>query len=157
RRWLWIAGGCVILLALFFGANFLLPQLAPRVTGSKQLTNDGLQKGELVTDGNRIYFNESNGNGERTIGEVSVAGGEVRPLPLTVLVPAISDIPPDGSQLLGSGNSSVIQPLVELPLPAGALRPIGDLKGRSPAVAPEGNLIYALPREIFTADHDGAN
>jgi serine/threonine protein kinase len=50
------------------------PPPPPRIIGSKQLTNDGLQKLNLVTDGGRIYFMESSGS-RQFLAQVSTAGG----------------------------------------------------------------------------------
>src|SRR5262249_50258335 len=60
------------------GAAFWLrsPAPPPRILGSKQVTNDGLQKLNLVTDGSRIYFMESSGS-QNLIAQVSTAGGQV--------------------------------------------------------------------------------
>jgi serine/threonine protein kinase/Tol biopolymer transport system component len=156
RRWVWIAGACALLIGLIVTVKFFLPEPAPRILGSKQLTNDGLQKSNLVTDGNRIFFNENNGTGGFAISEVSVAGGEVRTLQ-TGDVPTVSDISPDGSELLVFDNSFAGRPFATLPLPTGASRPVGDLTGLAPAWCPDGRLIYSVGGDIFTADHDGAN
>ena len=51
----------------------------PRILGSKQITNDGLPKFSLVTDGNRLYFTE-NPPTRYTIAQVSVNGGETAPV-----------------------------------------------------------------------------
>ena len=157
RRWVWIAGACALLIGLIVALKFFLPEPAPRILGSKQLTNDGLQKSNLVTDGNRIFFNENNGSGGFAIAEVSVAGGEVRTVQRGSDVAGIGDISPDGSELLVASGAPGLQPLGVLPLPAGAPRPIGDLKGHYPAWTPDGHLIYAVDSEIFTADQDGTN
>ena len=50
------------------------PSAPPRMVGSKQITNDGLQKFGFVSDGNRIYVNESSGN-QTFVGEVSSRWG----------------------------------------------------------------------------------
>ena len=157
RRWVWIAGACALLISVIVAVKLFLPEPAPRILGSKQLTNDGLQKSNLVTDGNRIFFNENNGAGGFAIAEVSVAGGEVRTLQAGADVPGISDISADGSELLVASGAPGNQPIATLPLPAGAARPIGELVGRNPAWCPDGRLIYSAGGDIFTADRDGTN
>lgn len=107
-----------------------------------------MQKFNPMTDGNRIWFGETNGVGGFVIAEVSAAGGEVRPLQVGPDVQAVADIAPDGSELLVWSGSPIIQALGTLPLPAGALHQIGELKGRSPAWAPGGRLIYAVQGEF---------
>jgi serine/threonine protein kinase/Tol biopolymer transport system component len=127
----------------------------PRILGSKQLTNDGLQKLNLVTDGNRIYFIESSGN-RSNFAQVSVAGGEVAWMNVPGNYPVITDIAPDGSELLGGGGGPVPSPLLALPLPAGTPRRLGDLVGRAPAWAPDGHLLFAIGNDIYVAEHDGS-
>jgi serine/threonine protein kinase/Tol biopolymer transport system component len=127
----------------------------PRILGSKQLTNDGLQKFDLVTDGNRIYFIESSGN-RSNFAQVSVAGGEVAWMNVPGNFPRIADIAPDGSELLGGGGGPVPGPLLALPLPAGTRRRLGDLVGRAPAWAPDGHLLFAIGNDIYVAEHDGS-
>jgi len=157
RRWAWIASAFALLIAIFVAVNLLMPQPVPRVLGSKQITNDGMQKFNLVTDGNLIWFGENNGVGGFAIAEVSAAGGEVRLLQAGSDVPSVADIAPDGSELLVWNGGPTLGPLATLPLPAGTPHQIGELKGRSPAWGPDGRLIYAAQGDIFTADHDGTN
>jgi serine/threonine protein kinase len=96
RKWAWGAAACAALLGLLVAFNILIPRPVPRILGSRQLTNDGLQKFNLTTDGNRIWFAETNGVGGFGIAEVSTAGGEVRPMQTGSEVGAIADIAPDG-------------------------------------------------------------
>jgi putative transposase len=70
----WIVPVLVFGALLYFWLRSPLPP--PRILGSKQLTNDGLVKFALVSDGNRIYFDEAPASGT-TIAQVSAAGGEV--------------------------------------------------------------------------------
>ena len=81
KIWIVIASAALVLLA--FGAIFWLRSPTPsiRILGSRQITNDGLQKApsmpysmtNMVTDGSRIYFTESSGN-RIFISQVSTAG-----------------------------------------------------------------------------------
>src|SRR5215472_15942849 len=103
-RWpLYIAlvalAACVAALILWLRS----PLPPPRITGSKQLTHDGLQKFGLVTDGNRIYFLESPGT-RNVLSQVSTAGGEVAHIDLPYTSPLIAAVSPDGSELLGGVN-----------------------------------------------------
>src|SRR5260370_11293708 len=131
------------------------PLLPPRILASKQLTRDGLQKFNLVTDGNRIYFIESSGN-HSNFAQVSVAGGEVALMNVPGATPAITDIAPDGSELLGWEGGSWPNFLWALPLPAGTPRRLGDLVGREPTCAPDGHLVFALGKDLYRAEHDGS-
>jgi serine/threonine protein kinase/Tol biopolymer transport system component len=150
----------VALLVAIAGAMSLIVWLRPalpppRILGSKQLTNDGLQKFNLVTDGNRIYFVESSGN-RSSFAQVSVAGGEVAWMNVPGNFPVITDIAQDGSELLGGGGGPLPSPLLALPLPAGTPRRLGDLVGRAPAWAPDGHLLFAMGSDIYVAEHDGS-
>ena len=149
-----LAGGGALVLA---AAALLLrsPLPAPRITGSHQLTNDGLQKVNVLSDGNRLYVSESSGT-RQTIAQVSVNGGETAPLTVAFSNPIVSDISADGSELLVAEFSPSDKPLWSVPLPAGAPRRLGSLS-RGGIWAPNGQLLYAIGREIYIADHDGGN
>jgi hypothetical protein len=93
----WTAVGFVALLAAGVLLTWLcLPAAAPRVVGSKQITNDGLQKLNLVTDGSRIYFMESSGS-RQFLAQVSTAGGQAAPMEAPGY---IVDVSSDASELL---------------------------------------------------------
>ncbi len=81
-KWSAIAAVVIIVAVLAFLMRAPLPP--PRILGSKQITNDGLPKSNLVTDGNRIYFTEVS-PGHFSIAQVATAGGETasfeRPCP----------------------------------------------------------------------------
>jgi serine/threonine protein kinase/Tol biopolymer transport system component len=148
------------LLALVACAAALLtwlrsPLPPPRIVGSRQLTHDGLQKSNLVTDGNRIYFNESSGN-RGSLAQVSVAGGEVAALSVSD-TPSLSDIAPDGSELLGAVGGPLPGHFWALPLPTGTPRRLGDLIGRDLTLAPDGHVLFALENDLYVAEHDGSS
>jgi len=153
-RWLLYAAllalaACIVPIILWLRS----PLPPPRILGSKQLTNDGLQKLGLITDGTRIYFQESSGNTGHHA-QVSVAGGEV----VRLKFPGnLSDIAPDGSELLGDQGGPTPGPIVAMPLPAGTPRRLGDLVGREPRWAPDGHLVFALGNDIYVAAHDGSS
>ena len=102
RSRFWIAGSIVFLLVLALAVVWLrFPTPSPRVMGSKQITNDGLQKITFVTDGSRIYLFESSGN-RQFLAQVSAAGGEVAPLQTPASDSFLFDVSSDGSELLVS-------------------------------------------------------
>ena len=128
RRLTWgIVAGLIFtpaLLAVWFRGP--LPQ--PAIVGSNQITSDGLPKGRLITDGNRIYFTE-NPPGENKVVQVSTRGGETTnvgvPFPASV-----TDISPEQSQLLvyegATAPAPVFFPTPDrffwlVPVPAGPL------------------------------------
>jgi len=140
---------CIVLLVVWLRT----PPPLPRIVGSKQLTHDGLQKFGLITDGNRIYFQESSGNRENNA-QVSVAGGEVVPLNFDGTP---SDIASDGSELLGDHGGPSPGPILAMPLPAGTPRRLGDLIGREAIWAWDGHLVFALGNDIYVAGQDGSS
>src|SRR5262249_4498695 len=148
----WIIVTVPIVLVLAAAALWLGPPApAPRILSSKQITNDGLQKLNLVTDGNRIYFTESSGS-QYFVAQVSTAGGQVARIqdPGWVL-----DVSADGSELLGfvGPGDNLIN---SLPLPVGPPRRLGDLVGSDAVWTPNGRLLFAKGNDIYYADHDGS-
>lgn len=157
--WRWIAAAASLILAIFVAAWFLFPLPPPRVTGSSQITHDGLAKYGLATDGSRIYFNEFSG-GHLVLSQVSVTGGEVSEIPTPFRNVKIGDISPDHSQLL-VGTIEGTSPYAtawSLPLPTGSPRRLGDL-----AVSSSGSwspdmrqFVFTKGSEICLANADGS-
>jgi serine/threonine protein kinase len=59
-RWLkFSAGPALVVCAVLLGLWLRAPLPPPRILGSKQITNDGLPKLKLLTDGNRLYMTEN--------------------------------------------------------------------------------------------------
>jgi eukaryotic-like serine/threonine-protein kinase len=127
------------------------PLPPPRILGSKQITNDGLQKLNLITDGSRIYFMESSGSRQFAT-QVSTAGGQGVPIEAPGF---IVDVSSDGSELLASRPGPSEGPLLSLPLPAGSPRRLGDITGHDGAWAPNGRLLFAKDNDLYFAAHDG--
>lgn len=156
RGWpLWTMAGMVLLLVFFAAYWFRTAQIQPRIVSSRQLTHDGLQKFGLVTDGTRLYFVESSGP-RSTLAQVSTAGGEVVPLDQPLFSSILSDISPDGTELLVVGRDFQNAPIWVLPLPAGSPRRLGDLVGTYPTWMPDGSILFANANEIYLAAHDGS-
>src|SRR5262249_17970684 len=157
RRLAW-AGAAAGLLILIGAAVFWLrlPDSAPRVVSSRQLTNDGKQKYGMVTDGNRIYFAE-NAGARISLGQVCVSGGEVGNVDAPVLGPLIADISRDGAELLIAASDFRPAPFWSVPLPAGSPKRIGNALGRFPVWTPDGNLLYSSGNEMMIAQSDGSS
>jgi Tol biopolymer transport system component len=150
-KWIIVSASIVLVLA---GAAFWLrpPQPPPRILGSKQITNDGLQKLNLVTDGSRIYFTESSGS-QYFVAQVSTVGGQVA----RIQDPGwVTDVSADGSELLGFAVGSGENPFYSLPLPVGPPRRLGDLVGFDAAWTPNGRLLFSKGNDIYDAEHDGS-
>ena len=153
----WAAVG-VVVAAILIGLWLRLPLPPPRVTGSTQITNDGLPKTGLVTDGNRIYFTEFP-PGRETIAEVSSTGGETAQINLP-FSSHISDLSAEHSELLvnqeqaGTGIDGLNW---SVPVPAGSPRRLGNVIAHDAVWAPDGKLVFAPGKDLYIADRDGAN
>jgi serine/threonine protein kinase len=102
----WSRTGFVVTLAVAIlvplaVAVFLLrsPLPSPKVVATTQITSDGLAKGNLVTDGNRLYFGEI-AEDQYVLSQVSAKGCETGNISTPVRDPQIVDISPDTSELL---------------------------------------------------------
>jgi eukaryotic-like serine/threonine-protein kinase len=159
RRWVPIgvvaALGVVIALVT---AGFLLrsPLLVPSIVGTTQITSDGLAKGNLVTDGNRIYFGEI-AEDRRILSQVSAKGGETGNIATAVPDPLIADISPDNSELLvttfrlGPPSDFWI-----VPVPAGPPQRLNFAKGGDGAWTPTGRFVFAIGQDLYEAAADGS-
>jgi Tol biopolymer transport system component len=155
----WLKWGALTALAIgavFLGLWLRSPLPPPRVLGSKQITNDGLPKLTLVTDGNRLYFTE-NPPTRFTVAQVSCEGGEAATIEVPVENPAVLDVSLQQSELL-IGQANIFEsPLWSMPVPAGSPRPLGDVLGHDAVWAPNGKLLFAKGNDLYVAEHDGAN
>jgi eukaryotic-like serine/threonine-protein kinase len=157
-RWpLWAAVAAVAACAALLGVWLRAPLPPPRLLGSKQITNDGLPKARLVTDGSRIYFTE-NPPSRYTIAQVSGGGGEVATLDVPLSNPIVADISPEQSELLISQSFLEFEsPYWSLPIPAGSPRRLGDVTANAATWAPDGKLVFAKGSHFYIAEHDGSN
>lgn len=125
----------------------------PKVIASQELTNDGLPKESLVTDGNRIYFTEYP-PGRIVIAEVSSRGGETAALDVPITNPHLTAISKDQSELLaveiGGANWAI-------PLPAGSPHRLGDIHAHWAIWTPNGMLLVVNNKDLYLAEHDGSN
>jgi eukaryotic-like serine/threonine-protein kinase len=160
RRWRTIAalGAGVLVLIAAIAFLFLRPVPPPRVLRTIQLTHNNLPKTDLVTDGSRLYFIE----GQSTLSETSVNGGEIFPI-ATSLEDAgfanIFDISPDGSTLLmnTARGTALDGQLWAVPVLGGTARRLGNLEGHAGAWSPDRSTIaYAKGHEIFLAKSDAS-
>jgi serine/threonine protein kinase len=155
-KWAGLAAILVVLAGLALWLRAPLPP--PRILGAKQITNDGLPKFDLVTDGNRLYFME-NPPARYTISQVSVNGGETAPLAVPFENAILLDVSADQSELLVAQPTmgATSSPLWSLPLPAGSPRRLGEILARDGSWAPDGRLFFSKGEDAYIADHDGAN
>ena len=141
-----------LIAALLLGFWLRLPIAQPRVIGSKQITSDALPKRAMVTDGNRVYFNEVVPPSTVSTAQVSVGGGEAATVDIPFLNAEVADVSADQSELLirEPGGS-----YWALPLPAGSSRRLVEVNGHAAAWLPNGKLVFAMGNDIYLAEHDG--
>jgi serine/threonine protein kinase/Tol biopolymer transport system component len=157
----WLVAGVVAVTAVV-GAILLIrsPGSPPVVASSLQITNDGTSKRSLVTDGARLYFSEHL-NGHSVLMQVSASGGETAPLPISLASADIYDFYPGRSELLVKGmaeGSDTEWPVLVLPVPAGSLRPVGNILAHAAAWAPDGqHIVYARQSSLYVCNSDGSD
>ncbi|HXR33061.1 MAG TPA: protein kinase [Verrucomicrobiae bacterium] len=156
RWWIWAASLAIAVAAILGIVWLRIPLPQPRILATRQLTHDSSQKGQLMTDGSRIYFVESSGPSYR-LAQVSAAGGEVAVINSGSSAPSLTSISPDGSELLGTFGEFLTAEIWAFPVPAGSPHRIGDLIGHDPAWAPDGRLFFGKGNDIWAAEHDGSS
>ena len=151
-KWLAISIPIVLVLA---GAAFWLrsPGPPPRILGSKQITNDGLPKHNLATDGARIYFDEFSSS-RWVLAQASAAGGETAIISTSVSNPRLRDVSVEPSELLVQSVRG--DTFWSVPLPTGPPRQFPSVTGHDGAWAPDGKLLFAKDNDIYIGEHDGS-
>lgn len=142
-----------VLLVLTMVGYRLTPMPPPRVLGFTQITHDGLYKGDMFTDGQRLYFSEIEGD-HFVVSQVSAAGGETSQLTAPFQNVFARGISPDGSSLLIGAfqGTDKFSGSWFLPLPSGPPHRVGDVVGDSIAWAPErSGIVTSRGKDIFVA------
>ena len=159
RRWVPIGIVATLGIAIALATvGFLIrsPRLAPSIVGTIQITSDGLAKGNLVTDGNRIYFSEI-AEDRSILSQVSAKGGETGKIATAVPDPLIADISPDNSELLVTTfRLGPPSDFWVVPVPAGSPRRLNFAKGNNGAWTPTGKFVFAIGRDLYEAAADGS-
>jgi len=159
NRWLLGTGaalGCVLLLAVI---RTLIPVAEPKITGTTQITHDGLAKIGMATDGSRIYMTEYY-KGHYVLSQVSATGGETSQIATPFKSAFVGDISPDHSQLLIGATDTFAPeiPAWTVPLPSGSPRRLGSIIANSSAWSPDGRQIaFTKGADVYVADADGSN
>lgn len=155
-------------LGLIGGVVFLLRRSTPppRVLNMVQITHDRVPKLGLVTDGARVYINETLGM-KQILVQASETGGETSVIPTPFANIIVYDISPDHSHILaadtvgpalGLGAPTADVPLWAVPLAAGIPQRLGDATGHFGIWSPDGRqLAFAKGFDIYTANTDGSN
>jgi eukaryotic-like serine/threonine-protein kinase len=161
RRKLAIGGAALLFVGV--AAWLLRPSLpAPRITGSTQITHDGLPKefhgpvGSIVlTDGPRLFVQESVG-GRFVVAQVSASGGETVPIATPFQNVSLDNISADKSELLIGTFTGIQldQPLWALPILGGSPRRLGSLVATDGAWMPNGDLLLAHGSDLQVVNPD---
>jgi eukaryotic-like serine/threonine-protein kinase len=157
----WLIAALIALVA-FIAVIFFLrsPESPPVVISSLQITNDGASKRSLVTDGTRLYFSE-HVRGHSVLMQVSSAGGETAPVPISLDSADVYDFFPGSSELLVQGTaegSETEWPVWILPLPAGSLRRVGNILAHAAAWTHDGQaIVYAKNSSLYKCSADGSD
>jgi Tol biopolymer transport system component/predicted Ser/Thr protein kinase len=157
RRLAIALAGAVVLAGAVLAYWLTRPLPPPRVTGSTQLTHDGYEKGRLLTDGARLFFNE-NVTDHWVVAQVSVRGGEPVPISTPFQNAAAADISPDRTELL-LGNIGTAPEVAGWTLPTlgGSPRPLGEMLCHDGAWGPDGKtLLCAKGQDLYVAGSDGS-
>jgi len=150
----------LIVVAAIAGLTYFLarPTPVPRVLGYTQITNDGRAKrGNLVTDGSRVYFTEKTPDGW-VVAQVAAAGGEVVPVSSGLTNPSIKDLCLARSELLAIDGAEgfATGQVFALPLSGGFPRRVGNVLARSAAWSPDGQVIaYTAQGAVYVCNSDG--
>jgi eukaryotic-like serine/threonine-protein kinase len=157
-RGLWLRGaGGLAIVSIVLGYLLIPPLPPPKVSDYIQVTHDSAQKFLIGTDGSRLYFNE-NPAASLVIAQVSVAGGEVAPIPAPSPGMDLLAVSPDGGNLLVDDTPGTESegPLWSLPVLGGPPQRLGGVSGHDGAWSPNGQkLVYANANELFLAQADG--
>jgi eukaryotic-like serine/threonine-protein kinase len=153
-KWIWIPAAVIVVALLALWLRSPLPP--PRLLGSKQITNDGLPKINVVTDGSRLYVTEAPPS-MYSIVQVSASGGETAPVQVPFQNPVAVDVSPEQSELLVAQSNPINSAMWSMPVPAGSPRRLGNVFAHDAIWGPDGKLLFANGKDLFLAEHDGSN
>jgi eukaryotic-like serine/threonine-protein kinase len=163
RWWIFLAGVAGISLIVIIALLLIRQPPSPRVLGSVQITRDGRQKFSrngmqmIVTDGSRVYFEESVAGGWG-VSQVSAVGGETVPVSVPFPNAGLLGISADHSELLvlkPIGDEQASQ-LWAVPVLGGTPRRLGNIFAHDANWSPDGRqLVYANGNDLYLANADG--
>ncbi len=160
---LWVpilVGAAVLAVGLVLWISFFKTPGTPRVVRFTQLTHDGQRKdGPILSDGVRIYFNESLPDGRTVIAQVSVNGGEVVPLSVPLKAPNVLDLSRDGTELLIANVEPNREGSIWLqPVGGGSPLRIGSIIAADAAFGADGtSVIYSQGHDVYAENRDGSS
>ncbi|HEV2278611.1 MAG TPA: protein kinase, partial [Acidobacteriaceae bacterium] len=160
-RMLGIVAGAVVAAALVAIALYVLARgpEPPVAANYVQLTNDGLQKQLIGTDGARLYLSLTT-SAVNNLAVLDIAGHEVSPIALPAANMQPVNLSPDGSAFLviqGSGFP-FRGALWSVPVLGGSPRRLGEAMGNAGAWSADRKwLAYADGGDLYIAQADGSN
>jgi eukaryotic-like serine/threonine-protein kinase len=159
RRGRLAVGAASLIIAGFLAFLFRPALPPPRITGSNRVTSDAHEKGQIATDGARVYFSAFSGFSS-SLYQVSAAGGDPVPIPTSIFSPMLLDISPDRSELLVGSCSWNQQDcaLWILPTLGGSPRRVGNIRSSFHAAAwsqTGKEVVYAQGNSLYRARADG--
>jgi hypothetical protein len=163
RQWILIGAGAIVAVLVFLAFVATRPAPPPRILGSIAITKDGRQKTSpnamemIVTDGSRLYFEESIAGGWG-IAQVSVVGGDTVTVPTPFPNAALLGISSDRSELLVQSIAANEQEpqLLAVPVLGGTPRRLDNVRAHDGNWSPDGReLIYANRNDLYLAKADG--
>jgi eukaryotic-like serine/threonine-protein kinase len=138
NRWSAAAAALILIAALAGFYLYMTRPLPPaRVSQYTQLTHDGHAGFVRGTDGSRVYLARG-----YSIGEVSISGGQIAPIPLAVSEPVLQDISPDGSAFLVAsykGGTTIAHSIWTAQILGGSLRYLAS--GANASWSPDGGSV----------------
>jgi Tol biopolymer transport system component/predicted DNA-binding transcriptional regulator AlpA len=154
--WIWAALAAPIAISALVIHSLTAPRRLA-FTDVRQITNDGINKVGLVTDGKLLYFAERR-NARTELASVSVQGGPINVIssPLVNAIP--KGLSPDGKSLLvlGSEGEEQEQPLWIVPLNGPPPHRLSTILAHSAAWSPDGQRIaFAHENAIYLTNGTG--
>ena len=156
-----LLGIALLAVVAFVASRGPLPP--PRVLSATQITSDNVPKTSLVTDGPRLYFQETV-NEREIVSQVSAGGGDISHIPTPFPYTFVLDVSPARSELLiGSSNGEdnfisghEAPQQWMMPVPTGSPRRLADVLAWASVWSRDGQqLAYLHEHEIFVARWDG--
>ena len=140
-RWPWLPASILLAAGLATLGSYLHrppPQL--RISEYTQITHDTRRKALIGTDGARLFFNNYSPGAEFPA-EVSIAGGEIAPVPVALPDPWMCDVSPDGTTLLATSYDKDRGSLWSIGTAGNSLRHLADGDIQSAAWSPDGRSV----------------
>jgi Tol biopolymer transport system component/DNA-binding winged helix-turn-helix (wHTH) protein len=158
-----IVTAIILLAALLVAGDLLRPVTPPlRVTRIVKLTNSGRAwfQGNLLTDGPRLYYNESIFGAGNQLRQVLLNGNEDTQVSGISPDAIIKGISPDGTTFLGTSRIDNREGLPSAlwvePVIGGPARRLGNINTDEAAWSPSGDLlVYGNENQLLVASRDG--